>query len=96
MKSILTEKLSALGFFCGIELELYIQDTGNYTSLIIEGTRGIGESLYRYDFYKQTFSLRFPNQVTVYGENMTASMLLHRVKRYMLNRQAYLTKQGNK
>ena len=37
MKSLLTEELYKLGFLCGIEQEIYIRDTGKYTSLIIEG-----------------------------------------------------------
>lgn len=28
MKILLTDKLYELGFLCGIELEIYIQDTG--------------------------------------------------------------------
>ena len=35
--SELTQILKELGFYCGIENELYLQDTGQYTSLIIEG-----------------------------------------------------------
>jgi hypothetical protein len=30
----LTDELRELGFLCGIEQEIYIQDTGKYTSLI--------------------------------------------------------------
>ena len=89
MKSLLTERLYELGFLCGIELEIYIQDTGEYTSLIIEGECKGGDD-YRYDFYKQTFYPHYPNEVTVYGENMTAGMLLDSVERYLINRKMYL------
>ena len=85
----LSDELRQLGFLCGIEQEIYIQDTGKYTSLIIEGEMKGGD-IYRYDFYKQTFYPHYPNKVTVYGENMTASMLLDRVERYIINRKIYL------
>ncbi|MGX7198776.1 hypothetical protein [Enterococcus nangangensis] len=95
MSSLLTEKLYELGFLCGIELEIYIQDTGKYTSLIIENEYKGGD-IYRYDFYKKTFYPRYPNQTTVYGENMTAVELLERVERYLENRQQYLAELSNK
>lgn len=94
--SSLTDELRELGFLCGIEQEIYIQDTGKYTSLIIEGERKGGDDSYRYDFYKQTFYPHYPNKVTVYGENMTASMLLDRVERYIINRKIYLAELSNK
>lgn len=90
MKSRLTEELYQLGFLCGIELEIYIRDTGKYTSLIIEGTRKGGDVLYSYDFYKQTFYPYHPNKVTVYGENMSGALLLKRVKQYLANRERYI------
>ncbi|HAC4846971.1 hypothetical protein [Listeria innocua] len=93
MKSQLTEELYQLGFLCGFELEIYIRDTGKFTSLIIEGNRKGGDVLYRYDFYKQTFYPYYPNKVTVYGENMSASLLLNRVKQYLANRERYLADQ---
>ncbi|EAD7632636.1 hypothetical protein AB290_11990 [Listeria monocytogenes] len=96
MKSFLTEKLYELGFACGIELESYIQDTGKYTSLIIECEQKEGEITYYYDFYKQTFYLHSPNKITVYGENMTAVQLLGRVESYLCHRQQYLTELSNK
>ena len=34
--SLLTKELKKLGFQCGIEFQAYIQNTGKYTSLIIE------------------------------------------------------------
>lgn len=74
--SSLTDELRQLAFICGIEQEIYIQDTGKHTSLIIEGKCKGGNNTYKYDFYKQTFYPHYPNKVTVYGENMTASMLL--------------------
>lgn len=93
MKSRLTEELYQLGFLCGGELEIYIRDTGKYTSLIIEGNRKGGDVLYRYDFYKQTFYPYYPNKVTVYGGNMSAPLLLKRVKQYLANRERYLADQ---
>ncbi len=96
MKSLLTERLYELGFLCGIELEIYIQDTGKYTSLIIEGDQKGGGATYRYDFYKQTFYPHYPNKITVYGENMTAVQLLERVESYLFHRQQYLAEQSNK
>jgi|GEM_PF-1056290 len=92
----LTDELRGLGFLCGIEQEIYIQDTGKYTSLIIEGERKGGDNSYKYDFYKQTFYPNYPNKVTVYGQNMTASMLLDRVERYIINRKKYLAELSNK
>lgn len=47
MKNQLTKELYQLGFLCGIELEIYIRDTGKYTSLIIEGNRKGGDAQYR-------------------------------------------------
>lgn len=44
--SLLTEELKKLGF------QAYIQNTGKYTSLIIEGKRQAGDTIYTYDFYK--------------------------------------------
>ena len=94
--SCLTDDLRELGFLCGIELEIYIQDTGKYTSLIIEGERKGDDNTYRYDFYKQTFYPYYPNKVTVYGENMAASTLLDRVERYLINRKMYVAEMSNK
>lgn len=94
--SSLTEELKELGFLCGIEQEIYIQDTGKYTSLIIEGERKGGDICYKYDFYKQTFYPHYPNKVTVYGKDMTTSMLLERVERYIINRKMYLAELSNK
>lgn len=96
MRSLLTEKLYEFGFLCGIELEIYIQDTGKYTSLIIEGNQKRGGATYRYDFYKQTFYPHYSNKVTVYGENMTAVQLLERVESYLFHRQQYLAELSNK
>ncbi|OJG83535.1 hypothetical protein RV14_GL001413 [Enterococcus ratti] len=62
--------------------------------LIIEGSRAENESLYRYDFYKQTFYPHGLNNVTVYGEKLTAPQLLRRVKQYLKNRKHYLEKQA--
>ena len=47
--SLLTEELKKLGF------QAYIQNTGKYTSLIIEGKRQAGDTIYTYDFYKVSF-----------------------------------------
>ncbi|EAE2781376.1 hypothetical protein E1X98_00255 [Listeria monocytogenes] len=91
--SELTHTLKELGFYCGIEQELYLQDTGQYTSLIIEGIQK-GSDV-RYDFYKQTFYPRYPNSVTVYGEQMTEQELVERVKRYLLNRRLYLQERND-
>ncbi|EAC7182285.1 hypothetical protein C5754_12505 [Listeria monocytogenes] len=96
MRSLLTEKLYELGFLCGIELEIYIQDTGKYTSLIIEGDQKGGGATYHYDFYKQTFYPHSLNKITVYGENMTAVQLLERVESYLCHRQQYLAELSNK
>lgn len=93
MKCQLTEELYQLGFLCGIESEIYIRDTGKYTSLVIESERKGGDVQYRYDFYKQTFYPHYPNKVTIYGENMPASVLLKRVKQYLFNREQYLAEQ---
>lgn len=95
MRSLLTEKLHERGFLCGIELEIYLQDTGRYTSLIIEGNKA-DDGIYRYDFYKQTFYPHYPNKVTVYGEEMSASTLLDRVDNYFTNRKLYLDELANK
>lgn len=94
--SSLSDELKGLGFLCDTMQEMYIQDTGRYTSLIIEGEQKGGDNTYRYDFYKQTFYPHYPNKVTVYGENMTASMLLDRVERYIINRKIYLAEHSNK
>lgn len=96
MKSLLTERLYEFGFLCGIELEIYIQDTGKHTSLMIEGEQKGGDSTYYYDFYKQTFYPHYPNKITVYGENMTAVQLLERVESYLFHRQQYLAELSNK
>jgi hypothetical protein len=94
--SVLTEELRELGFLCGIEQEIYIQDTGKYTSLIIEGERKGDDNSYRYDFYKQTFYPHYPNKVTIYGENMKDVILLERVERYLINRKIYIDEMSNK
>jgi len=94
MSSRLTEELAALGFLCGIEMIVYSQNTGAYTMLIIEGSRAKNESLYRYDFYKQTFYQHGSHKVTVYGEKLTAPQLLRRVKQYLKKRKHYLGKQA--
>lgn len=94
MSSRLPEELAALGFLCGIEMIIYSQNTGAYTILIIEGSRAESESLYRYDFYKQTFYPQGSNKVTVYGKKLTAPQLLRRVKQYLKNRKHYLGKQA--
>jgi hypothetical protein len=94
MSSRLTEELAALGFLCGIEMIVYSQNTGAYTMLIIEGSRAENESLYRYDFYKQTFYPHGSNNVTVYGEKLTAPQLLRRVNQYLKNRERYLGKES--
>ena len=86
----LTAELKKLGFFCGIELEVYAQDIGSYTTLMIESdTKGVDES-YRYTFYKQTFYPHYPNKIMIYGEHLTASQLLERVERYFINRKKYM------
>ncbi|MDO0919931.1 hypothetical protein QN079_15895 [Enterococcus sp. FZMF] len=90
MSSRLTEELATLGFLCGIEMIVYSQNTGAYTMLIIEGSHAENESLYRYDFYKQTFYPHGSNKITVYGEKLTAPQLLRRVKQYLSNRERYL------
>ncbi|MEQ7044618.1 hypothetical protein ABQD85_07510 [Enterococcus gallinarum] len=74
---------------------VYSQNTGAYTILIIEGSRAENESLYRYDFYKQTFYPHGSNKVIVYGEKLTAPQLLRRVKQYLKNRKHYLGKQAS-
>ena len=94
--SKLPDELRELGFLCGIEQEIYIQDTGKHTSLIIEGERKGDDNSYSYDFYKQTFYPHYPNKVTVYGENMTASILLDRVERYLINRKIFMAEMSNK
>lgn len=94
--SKLTDEITELGFLCGIEQEIYIQDTGKHTSLIIEGERKGDDILYRYDFYKQTFYPYYPNKVTLYGENMTASILLDRVEQYLINHKIYMAEMSNK
>lgn len=88
--SHLTTELRKLGFLCGVEQEIYIQDTGMYTSLIIEGEKKGSDKFYTYDFYKQTFYPRYLNKVTVYGENINTSQLLERVERYFFNREKYI------
>ncbi|HGZ4935202.1 hypothetical protein ABG953_05890 [Enterococcus faecalis] len=88
--SLLTEHLKKLGFFYAIEQELYIKDTGKYTSLIIEGTKEKHKSMYLYVFYKQTFYLHHPNTVTVYGEGLSTFYLIQRITKYLTNRKNYL------
>jgi len=90
--SQLTRELQKLDFCCGIELVIYIRDTGKYTSLIIEGEHKGGDVLYRYDFYKQTFYPHSQNKVTIYGKKLTAPVLLRRVRKYLLHREKYLAK----
>ncbi len=48
----LTKELKLLGFFCFKENELYMLDTGKYTSLVIEGYKKPNSIYYRYTFYK--------------------------------------------
>lgn len=88
--SILTKELRKLGFLCGVEQELYIQDTGKHTSLIIEGEQEGDDTEYYYDFYKQTYYPQYKNTITVYGEHMNTSQLLERVERYFINRKKYI------
>ncbi|MEI3611455.1 hypothetical protein [Pseudogracilibacillus sp. SO30301A] len=88
--SLLTEELKKLGFHCGIEFQVYTQDTGKYTSLIIEGNRQAGQAIYTYDFYKVTFYPNYTNRVTIYGEHLTPFQLLKRVKNYIYYREKYL------
>lgn len=78
--SLLTEELKQLGFQCGIEFQAYIQNTGKYTSLIIEGKRQAGDTIYTYDFYKVRFYKNYTSQITVYGEHLTPFQLLRRLK----------------
>jgi hypothetical protein len=94
--SQLTESLKKYGFFCGIELEVYVLDTGNFTSLVIEGTKQQGRYPYLYDFYKQTFYPFRQNKITVYGEKLTPAQLLQRVERYFTNRKKYTDKRRTK
>lgn len=91
----LTKELKLFGFFCFKQNELYILDTGQYTSLIIEGVQNQDNIYYRYTFYKQTFYKYSPNIVTVYGKNLTASKLLERVRIYFSNRNRYLNERRN-
>ncbi|HBG5346137.1 TPA: hypothetical protein KQG29_003576 [Clostridioides difficile] len=93
--SSLTAELYELGFNCGIELEVYIQDTGTYTSLVIEGFQKGVEEPYTYDFYKQTFYPHYPNKITVYGEHLNPSQLIERVERYFINRKKYMSERRN-
>lgn len=79
---------------CLGDLEVYLLDTGKYTSLIIEGFKSEREVVYHYDFYKKTFYPRHPNKVTVYGENLSPSRLLERVERYFSNRKRFLDERG--
>lgn len=72
MRKVLTERLYELGFLCGIELEIYIQDTSKHTLLIIEGEQKGSGATYRYDFYKQTFYSHYSNKITICEKNMTA------------------------
>lgn len=95
MSSRLTAELAKLDFLCGIEFVIYYRNTGAYTMLIIEGIREGNEALYCYDFYKQTFYPHGSNKVTIYGEKLTASQLLRRVKQYLKNREHYLNNQNN-
>ncbi|ECL7021586.1 hypothetical protein FTO91_14300 [Listeria monocytogenes] len=90
----LTKELKRLAFYCGVELELYIRDTGTYTSLIIEGEethQGI-----RYAFYKQTFYSHYPNAITVYGESLSPAMLIERVELYLENRKKFIEERNMK
>lgn len=82
--SLLTEELKKLGF------QAYIQNTGKYTSLIIEGKRQAGDTIYTYDFYKVSFYKNYTSRITVYGEHLTPFQLLKRVKSYIYYREKYL------
>ena len=82
--SLLTEELKKLGF------QAYIQNTGKYTSLIIEGKRQAGDTIYTYDFYKVRFYKNYTSRITVYGEHLTPFQLLKRVKSYIYYREKYL------
>lgn len=88
--SLLTKELKKLGFQCGIEFQAYIQNTGKYTSLIIEGKRQAGDTIYTYDFYKVSFYKNYTSRITVYGEHLTPFQLLKRVKSYIYYREKYL------
>ena len=82
--SLLTEELKKLGF------QAYIQNTGKYTSLIIEGKRQAGDTIYTYEFYKVSFYKKNTSRITVYGEHLTPFQLLKRVKSYIYYREKYL------
>ena len=92
--SRLTVELKQFGFFCGIENQLYLLDTGKYTTLIIEGFKKPQSIYYQYDFYKQTFYPHYHNKITVYGERLAPINLLKRVQRYFANRYNYLEERG--
>lgn len=85
----LTKELTQLGFFCGIELEIYLQDTGEYTSLIIEGQQA-ESGHYEYSFYKKTFYPHYPNSTTVYGEHLSPARLIERVENCLHNRKKFI------
>lgn len=86
----LTKELKLFGFFCFKENELYMLDTGKYTSLVIEGYKKPNDIYYRYTFYKQTFHKYRSNSVTTYGKHLTPAKLLERVRIYLSNRTNYL------
>ncbi|WP_457774967.1 hypothetical protein [Staphylococcus pseudintermedius] len=92
--SLLTEELKKFGFQCGIEFQAYIQNTGKYTSLIIEGKRQAGDTIHTYDFYKVKFYKNYSSRITVYEEHLTPFQLLKRVKSYLYYRKNILRKGG--
>ncbi|HGM4082872.1 TPA: hypothetical protein ACKPEE_000159 [Listeria monocytogenes] len=89
----LTKELQRLGFYCGIELIIYIQDTGVYTSLVIEG-ENYPNGIY-YDFYKQTFYPHYLNRITVYGEHLSPAQLIERVEIYLTNRKKFIEERNS-
>ncbi|EAG8233298.1 hypothetical protein K9128_000460 [Listeria monocytogenes] len=89
----LTKELQKLGFYCGIELIIYIQDTGVYTSLIIEG-ENYQDSI-NYDFYKQTFYPHYLNRITIYGEHLSPAQLIERVEIYLTNREKFIEERNS-
>lgn len=89
--SVLTKELKRWGFLSGIENTLYYLDTGKYTTLFIERCDCSGDVSFLYDFYKQTFYHRYPNQLTFYGIQLTVHELLLRVEQYSTNRESYVT-----
>lgn len=102
MRGLLERQLSEYGFRC-VEAdekeELYFLETGKSAALFIEGKcephEEYGEEFY-YNFYKQTWYEKYPNEDKTLGEHLDCLQIVERVKRYFINRDRYIAAQQQK